>query len=575
VVWALISLLVALLAAAWVTVRAVAAKQHLDRVQDQLPSLERALVDQQMPQAHLIVARMQADSAAAVRLTHDPLWGMVTQLPILGDNPRAVRKATEAVDLLVGRSLPSLLRSARLAKPSTLVHGDTVAVDDIAALHAPVAQASGTASLARRRIREADGVLLPPVRSAVARLRTRVDGLARALSTATRATQVLPAMLGRSERRTYLLVVQNPAEARGTGGILGAYGVIEADRGRLRLREISPNSRLKDSPSLPVALGADYSALYGNDPGVWRNSNLSPHFPYAGRVWLALWQKQFGRQLDGVVALDPITLGALVGATGPISLDAETRLTGATTADFVMSGVYRRFPRFNQNRPRDRLLARLGELVATNVLSGRGDPGRLIQAASRAATHRRLLVYSTRPGEQRVLASGSIGGAMPISADPFVEVVVNNGGGNKLDYYLDRMVRYSGGACIQGRRSTRITIVLTNRAPAIGLPPYVTGLTTRDAGVDLPAGTNRLLVYVFATRGATLQGAELDGVPVSSMVFGRELRRPVFAFTVNLRPGQSRSAVLALTEPASSKPARIVEQPLVRPQRSVVAATTC
>lgn len=72
-------------------------------------------------------------------------------------------------------------------------------------------------------------------------------------------------------------MIENPAEARGTGGLIGAYGVLVADHGQVSLSRLGPNGDLASASSLPVDLGPDFAALYGNDPALWGNASLSPY----------------------------------------------------------------------------------------------------------------------------------------------------------------------------------------------------------------------------------------------------------------------------------------------------------
>ena len=52
-------------------------------------------------------------------------------------------------------------------------------------------------------------------------------------------------MLGADGPRTYLLAVQQPAEARGTGGLLGAYAVLRAEQGVVSVVEVGNRGRLE------------------------------------------------------------------------------------------------------------------------------------------------------------------------------------------------------------------------------------------------------------------------------------------------------------------------------------------
>jgi hypothetical protein len=157
---------------------------------------------------------------------------------------------------------------------------------------------------------------VPQVRSAVSDLRGDVTQLVSTTRAGQQAARLLPPMLGADGPRRYLLAFQTNAEVRGTGGLLGAYGVLEADDGVVRLRRLGSNGELEDPPRLPVKLGPDFTQLYGQAPRLWVNANASAHFPYAAQIWLASWQHQHGQRLDGVIATDPVALGYLLKATG-------------------------------------------------------------------------------------------------------------------------------------------------------------------------------------------------------------------------------------------------------------------
>jgi hypothetical protein len=69
-------------------------------------------------------------------------------------------------------------------------------------------------------------------------------------SQARTAAELIPAMLGADRPRRYFMAFQNSAEARGAGGLLGAYGVLEADRGRLRVLRLGSNTDLDHATAM-------------------------------------------------------------------------------------------------------------------------------------------------------------------------------------------------------------------------------------------------------------------------------------------------------------------------------------
>ncbi|PRC56366.1 hypothetical protein C6A85_38980, partial [Mycobacterium sp. ITM-2017-0098] len=83
---------------------------------------------------------------------------------------------------------------------------------------------------------------------------------------------------------------QTNAEARGTGGLLGGYGLLSFDNGAPTVSSLASNTDLSDAVG-PVDLGAEYERQYGYmEPFAdFRNSNMSPHFPYAAQIWKTMW----------------------------------------------------------------------------------------------------------------------------------------------------------------------------------------------------------------------------------------------------------------------------------------------
>ena len=397
--------------------------------------------------------------------------------------------------------------------------------------------------------------LVPQVRSAVSDLRGDVNELVSTTRAGQQAARLIPPMLGADGPRRYLLAFQTNAEVRGTGGLLGAYGILEADDGVVRLRALGSNSDLEDPPRLPVHLGRDFVQLYGQAPRLWVNANASAHFPYGAEIWLANWERQHGQRLDGVVATDPVALGYLLKATGPVRLPDGEEITAENAAPLMLSDVYRRYPSFDDSDARDRYLQSVAEAIFAGILSGQGDPQRLADELANAARDRRLLVYSTRPGEQSTLARTPLAGEVPETALPLLGVVVNSGVASKLDYYLRRTVSWTSNGCGPDGQASKVVVTLTNTAPRSGLPEYVAPKPGSQGGpavlATLPRGTDYLLVNVLTTRGTLLRSATVDGRPGTASV-GAERGHPVFGFEVAIQPGQTRTLTLDLVTPRTA-----------------------
>lgn len=565
-----------ILVVAWLAVGAVKARAHLQSGRDEAKQLKQALAAGNADAADAHLLALQRKTATARRQTNDVAWRIVGSIPVMGDGAAALSDATAAVDRASHEALPPLVRAVHVAAPRTLVGPrGQIHLERVERIRPYLATAAAGARSARATLPDDRGLVVWPLRASVDRVAADLDRLADAVATARRTAQIAPGLLGSDGPRKYFVAVQNPAESRGTGGLVGAYVVAQVDDGRVTLSEIGSNSALANAVVPPIDLGPEFARLYGPDPALWANSNMSPHFPYAGRLWLALWQRQHNQRLDGAIAIDVVTLGYLVGASQPVRLSDGTVLDERTLPHFVMSEMYSRYPLPEQEPERDQLTAEIGGKAVRHLLGGPVDVPALLRAVTRATQERRLQIYSVEPREQRQLATMRVGGATSTASSPYLAVIVNNGGANKLDYYLERSIRWRMAECTGAARQSRVTVTLRNAAPPRGLPAYVAGKPLAPVkGRVPPLGTSRLLVYVHTTLGARPTRAEIDGrmLPV---VTGSERRHPVFAFSVDILPGSSRTVELDLTEPAVSGAPDLRVQPLVRPPEVTLDVSRC
>src|SRR5262249_11139145 len=144
-----------------------------------------------------------------------------------------------------------------------------------------------------------------------------------ALLAAREIVQELPSFAGQGGERRYLVVAQNPAELRGTGGIWGAYAIMTFRNGRLTISDTSPIQTLADPPAAAVpAPSKDYARNYDQFGGAasWHNVNMTPDFPSAAQAALANYRVGEGARLDGVIAVDPYAFRSMLAVTGGVSI---------------------------------------------------------------------------------------------------------------------------------------------------------------------------------------------------------------------------------------------------------------
>ncbi|MDM4718823.1 DUF4012 domain-containing protein [Micromonospora sp. WMMA1363] len=564
---ALVAGSVLLVSAGWVGLRGWQARAHLVNAAGLARDLNAQLVAGDAGRAQRTLAALQEQSGAARRATGGPGWWLGGRTPYAGDDLVAVRRIAVALDDLAREAFPPLLRadlSTMLPREGRLdVQRLRVLSTDLEAIDAAVQRArSDLADVPA-------GDLVAPVRQALADLRGEIDRLAGLTAAADQAARLLPSLLGVDGPRRYLVVSQNPAELRATGGLIGAYALLEADDGRVRLGSQGTSADFGQF-SPPLKVPTEVRALWGDLPGTFpADVNLSPHFPTAAALYREMFRRRTGTVVDGVLAVDPVVLSHLLRVTGPVPVPGGAPLAGGTVVRTLLSDTYHRM----DVREQDRYFAAVAAAVFDAMVTRDVNPRGLLSAFGHSITERRILFWSAHPEEQRTLGDSRMAGVLPEKDTvPTVGVFLNDGSGAKLGYYLRPEATLTVGGCQDdGTRELRLRVTLHSTAPRAGLSESVLGL-----GLAGDPYTVRTLVSIYSPAGGGVLGARLDGadLPVGT---GAERKRQVATATVEVGPGASRTVEVSVhTAKTGSGSAALWLTPTVTPWTTqVVTAPSC
>ncbi|GAB1643009.1 DUF4012 domain-containing protein [Krasilnikovia sp. MM14-A1259] len=565
-----------ILSLGWVGVDGWRAKGHLENAAGLFSQLQ-----QQVQRGDLVAARgtlsaLQSETRAARENTGGFGWTLIGKLPAVGDDLSAVRTVAYVLDDLAGNGLPALLDVAAGLDPQRLAPRNGRI--DLTALNAAAPRIARGLMVIRRAQTGVAGIdtahLAAPLASAITELRSGLDHAERIVATADRAARLLPPMLGANGPRTYLVLFQNNAEVRATGGMPGAYLVIHADAGAVTIADQGTAGDLHSFPVPVQNLSVDMEALYTTRPAVYpADVNLTPDFPTAAVLARSMYAKHTGVTVDGVVATDPIALSYLLRVTGPVRLPKGGSLTADNAVRTLLSEAYAKYP---DPSVQDAFFAGAARDTFNALIRGQGNPKGIITELARAAGERRLLMWSADATEEAALAGTVVQGRLPDddSAAPTVGVFLNDGSGGKLSYYLTQAADLGDGSCTEdGDHQLHLKLTLGSTAPAAGLPAYVTGLAL--SGDPYTVRTNAM---VFSPVGGGIVGVTLDGKEVE-FGSGVERERGVAVFTVDLRPGSSQTFDITIqagdqTRANAAFTPRLWTTPGVRPWKTTVTAGT-
>lgn len=552
---------------AWILITALLARQQAANLDNRLQQVRFLLAEGRLDEAQKTAESIPAIAGRAHDLTSGPAWWFAAHMPLLGD-PLEVARGTTAASARIGGAMPDLIHVVSALDPAKLrTSGNTIELGPLVRAVPELRRAAQIIDAG------ADGLTTLPGNtwigafdSARTRVAADIDLIRGYVDAAARVADALPTMLGRERPQTYFIGLQNEAELRGTGGLPGAFAIARAYHGTLKFLRFESDAALlppgKDH-AIPTGLsfGPGYESAYGPSlpTSTFVDSNVSPHFPYAARIWQTMWQRVSGQRVDGVLALDPTVLAYFLGVTGPATLPGGRTIDAGNVVTLTQRDEY---TMFSDNIRRKQFIVSVLRAASRKLTSGAGSGLGILHAASRAGREQRLLAWSADPRIEAMLEASHFAGAIPTDKRPFSALIVNNAAAGKLDFYLTRSVTYERTGCGPDRDIV-VTIKLTNNAPAAGLPPYVVDRLDEPPPTARP-GDNHALVDLYASAGAELESVTLDGKAGTAAV-ERDLGHPIFRFDLELPRGTTRTIAVHLREPAGVGSPEIWRQPGVTP----------
>lgn len=570
-------MLVVIAFAGWLAFETTQAKSNLEEARASAQQAKEALSKADVEGARNLVNEARSHADRAQDATHSLPWNIASVVPWLGTPFKTGQQISDVVVGLAADVLQPSVQVGDALSPDRLLTGDGQIEVQLLREAAPKLVEVSTAAneLDAQASAISEPKYLSVMRDARSALQTQLSDLSELLDNTALAARLLPPMMGADGPRSYFMAFQTNAEARGTGGLLGGFGILRFDNGKASVDTLGQNREL-DKAAAPLDFGLDFTARYAsmNATSDFRNANQTSHFPYAAQIWRSMWEQQSGMTVDGVMAIDPVALSYILGAVGPVTMaDGET-ITKDNVVELTESTAYIRFAADNLARK-----AYLQDVAAAVVrkMTGRVEsPRQLLDALGRAVSERRIAVWSSSPEQQELLQQTPLAHEVPDDSAPYAGVVINNLAGNKVDYYVTREIEYTADDCESSTRKSTVTVRLTNTVSDVpSLPEYVAGQGgIKDQLRDIPWGSAVSSVTLLATKGSALAGAFVNGTKVP--VFrGVERGHPTFESQLVVLPEKTVEIKFELSEPTVPGAPRVPVQPLRDNPVPVVSVPQC
>ena len=481
---------------------------------------------------------------------HSPAWIVASYVPVYGEDVKSIQVLGDVSANLTQNALTPFSRATENVQLSSLFANGQVDVDAIQTLSdsissvAPVVHSSADAldALPKGHITQ--------VAETIAKVKAPLSSASETLDKFEAVIPYLPQMLGSDgQTRNYLLVAQNNAEIRATGGFPGSWMLVSITNGSISL---SDAQTLQGKRDYTFSITDEEKNFFGSDMGVSpANLNCTPDFTRVGTLFAEVWQDYMGQDVDGVIAVDPVFLQDLLALTGGVTAPDGATVDGTNAAKVLLSDTYWKYP---DGDTQDAYFAVVASEVAQKIMDGLGgvDMSSLVQTVQQDASERRVQVWMSDQDEEQAIQSMKMGGELSSdSTQPVLGVYVNDNTWGKMCWYL-KLSTDIGSATTNsdGTITYSVTTSVTNTATDDELasaPEYVIGNSPakRDDG-DIYLSP----VLLMAPAGGKISDVSVSGT--ATMGEGALYGFDTWSGSVNIEPQETVTYTYKVTTAAGA-----------------------
>lgn len=345
----------------------------------------------------------------------------------------------------------------------------------------------------------------------------------------------------------YLVLLQNNAELRPSGGFIGTIATVELSAYGPRSLAFDTNIYKRDhaftarhavTPPAPLQRVTERWAL--------RDSNWAADFRDAATQVLWFYEQEGGEPVDGVIAVNASVIRDFVELIGEVPLSDGTSVTAASFFDVLHYKVEKEYfydaDRQRENEPKS-VLRDLYRTLAYRALSP-AVAAQLPRLLAQELDEKHILLYHTDEAVQASIVERGWAGALPAAEYP-IAIVNANVGGQKSSLNVAQRVELS----VRRDQSGAVHELAVTRTHR-GDGHWPDGENTNYLRALLPAGSNILRItlndatlpvseHVSEEHGLTAVGAWVTTLPQQSSQIRIEytLPRPTATVTYIKQPG--------------------------------------
>ncbi len=285
--------------------------------------------------------------------------------------------------------------------------------------------------------------------------------------------QVLPEIFGQNSGRSYLILFQNNAELRPTGGFIGSYGILRMKNGKtmdFAIHDVyDADGKLKGHVEPPYGL----RRYMGTKHWFLRDSNFDVDFEKSASSAAFFLRQEIGEEVSGVIGLDLYFLKKILGVIGPVVVsDYQQTVDENNFYSLIQFQTEDKF--FPGSTQKKDVLRSLYRAILLKLQEDKKISRiKLLDAFSRSVKEKHVLFAFSDASIQQVLTAEMLSSSLndtrqetKNSIIDFIGVIDANVGANKVNYFIHKKQSFNLTVSHDGEVLKKLTISYRNTSTA-------------------------------------------------------------------------------------------------------------
>ncbi len=276
------------------------------------------------------------------------------------------------------------------------------------------------------------------------------------------AAVALEGILGADGAKRYLVIFQNNAELRPTGGFIGSFALVDVEDGKVEKMEVPGGGSYDLKGSLSLRLSSPQPLHLINPRWEFQDANWYPDFPASARQLSLFYGKAGGPSVDGVIAVNATLMEKLLAAIGPVEMPEYDKVITSQNFFFETQKEVELDYDKEENKPK-KFIGDLAPKVLQRVIDAdRETMVKLAGSLEQALAQKDLQFWFSDEDTQARIAALGWGGEIRQTAGDYLYVVHTNIAGQKTDLAMKDDIEHSAKVLPDGTAIVTLTLKRTH-----------------------------------------------------------------------------------------------------------------